>query len=225
MYLERMSSRVPPREGMEFLRDQGTSIGCYTTGYMQVLGKDGAPIKLQRQSWWQGLSALERRRQLHPTSCLHLRRGDEVLHEREQYQRSLRLYQATVAAADEQFFEYADCHPRTGMLAAVETVSNDEGAPHQAYAAGVSLLFLRFVRFSSHWQLVTRRRELLRHAASGVNRKSSTLSGTPILALLANNGIDRSRRADLYPPRAQSSRARAAIGEANGKHLCARPNA
>jgi aliphatic aldoxime dehydratase len=28
-----------------------------------------------------------------------------------------------VAAADEQFFEYLNCHAKTGMLAAVETVS------------------------------------------------------------------------------------------------------
>jgi aldoxime dehydratase len=36
----------------------------------------------------------------------------------------LRLYhEVTVAAADEQFFEYLNCHPGTGMLAAVETVS------------------------------------------------------------------------------------------------------
>ena len=36
----------------------------------------------------------------------------------------LRLYhEVTVAAANEQFFEYAGCHPRTGMLAAVETVA------------------------------------------------------------------------------------------------------
>ena len=36
----------------------------------------------------------------------------------------LRLYhEVTVAAADEQFFEYQGCHPRTGMLAALESVS------------------------------------------------------------------------------------------------------
>ena len=33
----------------------------------------------------------------------------------------LRLYhEVTVATAGEQFFEYLDCHPRTGMLAAVD---------------------------------------------------------------------------------------------------------
>ncbi|MGY4504424.1 hypothetical protein ACVWYH_008381 [Bradyrhizobium sp. GM24.11] len=28
-----------------------------------------------------------------------------------------------MAAADEQFFEYLNCHPKTGMLAAVGTVT------------------------------------------------------------------------------------------------------
>jgi aldoxime dehydratase len=33
----------------------------------------------------------------------------------------LRLYhEVTVAAADEQFFEYFNCHSKTGMLSAVE---------------------------------------------------------------------------------------------------------
>jgi aldoxime dehydratase len=36
----------------------------------------------------------------------------------------LRLYhEVTVAAADEQFFEYLDCHPKTGMLAAVDPIA------------------------------------------------------------------------------------------------------
>ncbi len=36
----------------------------------------------------------------------------------------LRLYhEMTVAAADEQFFESTNCHPRTGMLGAVEPIS------------------------------------------------------------------------------------------------------
>ena len=66
MYLEDVEPVL--REGMEFLRDQGTSIGCYANRYMQVLGKDGAPIeKSYGQSWWQGISALERWAESHPT--------------------------------------------------------------------------------------------------------------------------------------------------------------
>jgi len=35
----------------------------------------------------------------------------------------LRLYsEVAVARADEQFFEYVNCHPQTGMLNAVQTV-------------------------------------------------------------------------------------------------------
>ena len=36
----------------------------------------------------------------------------------------LRLYhEVTVAAADEQFFEYLGCHERTGMLGAVQVTA------------------------------------------------------------------------------------------------------
>jgi hypothetical protein len=33
------------------------------------------------------------------------------------------LSRGHVVATDEQLFEYADCHPRTGMLAAVQAVA------------------------------------------------------------------------------------------------------
>ena len=122
MYLEDVEPVL--REGMEFLRDQGTSIGCYANRYMQVLGKDGAPIeKSYGQSWWQGISALERWSESHPT---HVRIFGAAMKYLSTLGPSakLRLYhEVTVAAADEQFFEYAGCHPRTGMLAAVETVA------------------------------------------------------------------------------------------------------
>jgi aldoxime dehydratase len=122
MYLEDVEPVL--REGMDFLRDQGASIGCYANRYMQVLGKDGAPVeKSYGQSWWRGLSALERWAESHPT---HVRIFGAAMKYLSTLGPSakLRLYhEVTVAAADEQFFEYADCHPRTGMLAAVETVA------------------------------------------------------------------------------------------------------
>ena len=122
MYLEDVEPVL--REGMDFLRDQGLAIGCYANRHMQVLGKDGMSTeKSYGQSWWRGLSALERWAESHPT---HVRIFGAAM----KYLSTLgpaaklRLYhEVTVAAADEQFFEYADCHPGTGMLAAVETVA------------------------------------------------------------------------------------------------------
>jgi aldoxime dehydratase len=111
------------REGMEFLRDEGVRIGCYANRYMRVLDAEGRPTeKSYGQSWWHSLAALERWAESHPT---HVRIFGAAM----KYLSTLgpaaklRLYhEVTVAAADEQFFEYRDCHPQTGMLAAVEAV-------------------------------------------------------------------------------------------------------
>jgi len=111
------------REGMEFLRDDGVAIGCYANRYMRVLAADGSVSeKSYGQSWWKSLAALERWAESHPT---HVRIFGAAMKYLSTLGPSakLRLYhEVTVAAADEQFFEYLNCHPRTGMLAAVETV-------------------------------------------------------------------------------------------------------
>ena len=111
------------REGMDFLRDQGRSIGCYANRYMTVVGPDRvATEKSYGMSWWKSLSALERWAESHPT---HVRIFGAAM----KYLSTLgpaaklRLYhEVTVARADEQLFEYVDCHPQTGMLNAVQTV-------------------------------------------------------------------------------------------------------
>ena len=111
------------REGMDFLRDQGRSIGCYANRYMTVVGPDGAATeKSYGMSWWKSLSALERWAESHPT---HVRIFGAAM----KYLSTLgpaaklRLYhEVTVARADEQLFEYVDCHPQTGMLNAAQTV-------------------------------------------------------------------------------------------------------
>ncbi|WP_407156626.1 phenylacetaldoxime dehydratase family protein [Bradyrhizobium sp. STM 3557] len=118
LYLEEVEPVL--REGMDFLRDDGVRIGCYTNRYMRVLGADGSPTeKSYGQSWWHSLAALERWAESHPT---HVRIFGAAM----KYLSTLgpaaklRLYhEVTVAAAAEQFFEYRDCHARTGMLAAV----------------------------------------------------------------------------------------------------------
>ncbi|MBR0857560.1 phenylacetaldoxime dehydratase family protein [Bradyrhizobium liaoningense] len=112
------------REGMDFLRDDGLGIGCYANRYMGVLAVDGSVSeKSYGQSWWKSLAALERWAESHPT---HVRIFGAAMKYLSTLGPSakLRLYhEVTVAAADEQFFEYLNCHAKTGMLAAVETVS------------------------------------------------------------------------------------------------------
>ena len=111
------------REGMDFLRDQGRSIGCYANRYMTVAGPDGATTeKSYGMSWWKSLSALERWAESHPTHVKIFGAAMKYLSTLGPAAK-LRLYhEVTVARADEQLFEYVDCHPQTGMLNAVQTV-------------------------------------------------------------------------------------------------------
>ena len=117
MYVEDVEPVL--REGMDFLRDEGLAIGCYANRYMIVLGADGKPSeKSYGMSWWKSLAALERWAESHPT---HVRIFGAAM----KYLSSLgpaaklRLYhEVTVARADEQYFEYLNCHDRTGMLRA-----------------------------------------------------------------------------------------------------------
>jgi aliphatic aldoxime dehydratase len=108
------------REDMDFLRDEGVSIGRYAKRFMRVLGKDGAPNeKSYGQSWWQP----EHWAESHPT---HVRIFGTAMKYLSTLGSSANLrlhHEVTVAAADEQLFEYADCHSQTGMLAAVEPIS------------------------------------------------------------------------------------------------------
>jgi aldoxime dehydratase len=119
MYLDDVEPVL--REGMDFLRDEGVSIGCYANRYMRVLGSDGAKCeKSYGQSWWKSLATLERWAESHPTHVKIFGAAMKYLSTLGPSAK-LRLYhEVTVAAADEQFFEYLDCHPQTGMLAAVD---------------------------------------------------------------------------------------------------------
>jgi aldoxime dehydratase len=118
MYLEDVEPVL--RAGMEFLRDQGGSIGCYANRYMTVLGSDGAPTeKTYGMSWWKSLAALERWAESHPTHVSIFGAAMKYLMALGPTAK-LRLYhEVTVARASEQFFEYVDCHDQTGMLKAI----------------------------------------------------------------------------------------------------------
>jgi aldoxime dehydratase len=118
MYLDEVEPVL--REGMDFLRDEGRSIGCFANRYMKVLDRDGRPTeKSYGMSWWKSLAALERWAESHPT---HVRIFGAAM----KYLSSLgpaaklRLYhEVSVARAADQFFEYQACHERTGILNAV----------------------------------------------------------------------------------------------------------
>lgn len=115
MYLEDVEPVL--RAGMDYLRDEGREIGCFANRYMTVVDGEGRPLKKSYgMSWWKSLADLERWAESHPT---HLAIFGAVMN----YLRKvgaaakLKLYhEVTVAAASEQYFEYCNCHSKTGML-------------------------------------------------------------------------------------------------------------
>ncbi|GLY39853.1 phenylacetaldoxime dehydratase [Amycolatopsis sp. NBRC 101858] len=117
MYLEEVEPVL--RAGMDFLRDHGGAIGCYANRYLRVLDAAGNPTdKSFGMSWWRSLADLDRWAKDHPTHKAIFGQAMKYLSTLGPAAR-LRLYhEVTVAAADEQYFEYRGCHPGTGLLAA-----------------------------------------------------------------------------------------------------------
>jgi aldoxime dehydratase len=107
------------RAGMDFLRDDGLAVGCYANRYMTVVDAGGRPLdKTFGMSWWHSLEELDTWAESHPTHVAIFRVAMEYLGTLGPAAR-LRLYhEVTVPSADQQRFEYLDCHPATGMLRA-----------------------------------------------------------------------------------------------------------
>ena len=106
------------RAGMDFLRDDGATIGCYANRYLTVV-EDGQPVDRSfGMSWWRSLDALERWAESHPTHVAIFGAAMRYLMTMGPAAR-LRLYhEVSVARAEEQYFEYVDCVEGTGMLGA-----------------------------------------------------------------------------------------------------------
>jgi aldoxime dehydratase len=124
MYLEDVEPVL--RTGMTFLRDEGLPIGCFANRYMTVVDREGRDTeKSFGMGWWKSLSALERWAESHPTHVAIFGAAMKYLGALGPAAK-LRLYhEVTVAAADEQFFEYFNCHPETGMLRAARLAPRD----------------------------------------------------------------------------------------------------
>jgi aldoxime dehydratase len=105
------------REGMDFLRDQGLRIGCYSNRYMQHLDAKGAPLeKSFGLSFWHSLADMERWAESHPTHVAifgSFMRYVQALN----FQLQLRVYhEVSVLKADEQSYEYINCHAGSGLM-------------------------------------------------------------------------------------------------------------
>jgi aldoxime dehydratase len=105
------------REGMDFLRDEGASVGCLVNRYMTMLDDNFAPREVSYGlSWWRSLEHMERWSESHPTHVAIFGTFMRLV-QAMNAQISLRLYhEVAVLRAQDQQLEYLNCHPRTGLL-------------------------------------------------------------------------------------------------------------
>jgi aldoxime dehydratase len=115
LYLKDMEPVL--REGMDFLRDKGMSVGCYSNRYMTHIDAGGNPLqKSFGLSSWRSLADLERWSESHPTHVAIFGTFMRIVQEL-QFQLKLRVYhEVSVLKPDEQEYEYVNCHPNTGLL-------------------------------------------------------------------------------------------------------------
>lgn len=112
LYLEKIEPTL--RDGMDFLRDHGAEVGCYSNRYVQHIDADGRPLeKSFGLGHWRSLDLLERWAEAHPT---HLRIFVTFMGVAAQLEK-LRLYhEVSVFDAGAQRYEYINCHPATGLM-------------------------------------------------------------------------------------------------------------
>lgn len=107
-------------EGMNFLRDEGKSIGCYCCRLMDVLDpkskKSGNEMTFGL-AYWNELKSLEDWSKEHQTH-LNIFGGFLKYVKKLDFNITLHLYhEVLVLQPEQQFFEYVGCHEMTGMLA------------------------------------------------------------------------------------------------------------
>ena len=112
LYFQEM---LPPlQDGMDFLRDQGQALGCYSNRFVRNVDLDGNLLDIAYDiGHWRSLDRLERWAESHPT---HLRIFTTFFRVIGGLSK-LRLYhEVSVSDGRNQLFEYINCHAQTGML-------------------------------------------------------------------------------------------------------------
>ena len=105
------------REGMDFLSDRGGEVGCLTNRYLTLVDDAFAPLEESYGlSWWRSLELMERWSESHPTHVAIFATFMRMVNDLN-FSLQLRLYhEVTVLRAQDQCFEYINCHPETGLL-------------------------------------------------------------------------------------------------------------
>ncbi|MBD9676278.1 phenylacetaldoxime dehydratase family protein [Pseudomonas sp. PDM18] len=105
------------RAGMDFLRDQGQPVGCYSNRYLRHIDANGQPQeKSFSVSHWRSMSHLERWSESHPT---HIEIFGTFLRMVQSLQGELKwkgYHEVSVLRAQDQRYEYLNCHPGTGLM-------------------------------------------------------------------------------------------------------------
>jgi aldoxime dehydratase len=105
------------REGMNFLRDEGLPVGCYSNRYMQHIDASGQPLeKSFSVSHWRSLAHLERWSESHPT---HIEIFGTFMRMVQTLQAELKwkgYHEVSVLRAEDQRYEYINCHADTGLM-------------------------------------------------------------------------------------------------------------
>ncbi|NYI76724.1 phenylacetaldoxime dehydratase family protein [Nocardioides panzhihuensis] len=102
------------QDGMDFLRDNGAEMGCYSNRFVRSIDIDGNELdESYNIGHWRALDKLERWAESHPTHLRIFVTFFRVVAGLEK----LRLYhEVSVSDAKDQMFEYINCHPQTGMM-------------------------------------------------------------------------------------------------------------
>ncbi len=114
-YLERIEPVL--KEGMDFLRDSGHEVGCYSCRYMREFDENGsAAERTFGLAYFRTIGELEAWAEHHPT---HLAIFNTFLEIAPKYGPSLQLrlwHEVSVLPAENQIGEYSNCLPGTGLL-------------------------------------------------------------------------------------------------------------
>lgn len=102
------------QQGMDFLRDNGAELGCYSNRLVQNIDADGNLLdETYNIGHWRSLEKLERWAESHPTHLRIFTTFFKVVADLDK----LRLYhEVSVSDSGDQIFEYINCHPATGMM-------------------------------------------------------------------------------------------------------------
>ncbi|SIS18857.1 aliphatic aldoxime dehydratase [Williamsia sterculiae] len=112
LYLEEIQPTL--QAGMDFLRDNGETVGCYSNRLVQNIDLDGNLLdETYNIGHWRSLEKLERWAESHPTHLRIFTTFFKVVADLDK----LRLYhEVSVSDGANQIFEYLNCHPSTGMM-------------------------------------------------------------------------------------------------------------